>query len=112
MNYDDLYETVKKRFGIVSHEFLFGPNLIQSKEHIWFYAWSSLSTVGLKPASLCHWKSSYRKNPKISDTRKFIVITLKVEQDGFSLGQHFFLLIDLREIFLRFWGVGAKKKLK
>ena len=28
---------------------------------------------------------SYRKNPKISDTRKFDVITLKVEQDGFSL---------------------------
>ena len=27
----------------------------------------------------------YRKNPKISDTRKFIVITLKVEQDGISL---------------------------
>ena len=27
----------------------------------------------------------YRKNPKISDTRKFVVITLKVEQDGFSL---------------------------
>ena len=26
----------------------------------------------------------YRKNPKISDTRKFAVITLKVEQDGFS----------------------------
>ena len=28
---------------------------------------------------------SYRKNPKISDTRKFAVITLKVDQDGFSL---------------------------
>ena len=28
----------------------------------------------------------YRKNPKISDTRKFAVITLKVEQDSFSLG--------------------------
>ena len=28
----------------------------------------------------------YRKNLKISDTRKFIVITLKVEQDGVSLG--------------------------
>ena len=27
----------------------------------------------------------YRKNPKILDTRKFAVITLKVEQDGFSL---------------------------
>ena len=27
----------------------------------------------------------YRKNPKISDTRKFAVITLKVERDGFSL---------------------------
>ena len=26
-----------------------------------------------------------RKIPKISDTRKFAVITLKVEQDGFSL---------------------------
>ena len=25
------------------------------------------------------------KNPKISDTQKFAVITLKVEQDGFSL---------------------------
>ena len=25
------------------------------------------------------------KNPKISDSRKFAVITLKVEQDGFSL---------------------------
>ena len=30
-------------------------------------------------------KSSYRKNPKILDTRKFAVITLKVEQDGLSL---------------------------
>ena len=28
---------------------------------------------------------NYRKNPKISDTRKFILITLKVEQDGVSL---------------------------
>ena len=28
---------------------------------------------------------SYCKNPKISDTRKFAVITLKVVQDGFSL---------------------------
>ena len=27
----------------------------------------------------------YRKNPKILDTQKFIVITLKVEQDGVSL---------------------------
>ena len=27
----------------------------------------------------------YHKNPKISDTRKFAVIILKVEQDGFSL---------------------------
>ena len=27
----------------------------------------------------------YRKNPKISDTQKFAVITLKVKQDGFSL---------------------------
>ena len=29
--------------------------------------------------------NTYRKNPKISDTRKLAVITLKVEQDGFSL---------------------------
>ena len=29
--------------------------------------------------------SQYHKNPKISDTRKFAVITLKVEQNGFSL---------------------------
>ena len=27
----------------------------------------------------------FRKNPKISDIRKFAVITLKVEQDGLSL---------------------------
>ena len=27
----------------------------------------------------------YRKNPKISDTQKFAVITLNVEQYGFSL---------------------------
>ena len=27
----------------------------------------------------------YHKTPKISDTRKFAVITLKVDQDGFSL---------------------------
>ena len=27
----------------------------------------------------------YRKNPKISDTQQFIVITLKVEQNGVSL---------------------------
>ena len=33
--------------------------------------------------TLTHWH--YRKNPKISDTRKFAVITLKVEQDRFSL---------------------------
>ena len=26
----------------------------------------------------------YCKNPKISDTRKFAVITLKFEQDGFT----------------------------
>ena len=26
----------------------------------------------------------YHKNPKISDTQKFAVIILKVEQDGFS----------------------------
>ena len=31
------------------------------------------------------WLGIYRKSPKISDTWKFIVITLKVEQDGFSL---------------------------
>ena len=29
--------------------------------------------------------SEYRKNPEISDTGKFIVITLKIEQDGLSL---------------------------
>ena len=28
---------------------------------------------------------TYHKNPKISDTRKFAVITLKVKDDGFSL---------------------------
>ena len=28
---------------------------------------------------------NYRKTPKISDTRTFAVITLKVEKDGFSL---------------------------
>ena len=28
---------------------------------------------------------AYRKIPKISDTRKFAVITLKVKQDGLSL---------------------------
>ena len=28
---------------------------------------------------------TYRKNPKILDTQKFIVITLKVEQDGISI---------------------------
>ena len=31
------------------------------------------------------WNSGYRKKPKISDTRKFIVITLKIEQNGVSL---------------------------
>ena len=30
-------------------------------------------------------RQTYRKIPTISDTRKFAVITLKVEQDGFSL---------------------------
>ena len=29
--------------------------------------------------------NGYREIPKISDIRKFAVITLKVEQDGFSL---------------------------
>ena len=28
---------------------------------------------------------NYRKTPKNSDTQKFAVITLKVEQDGFTL---------------------------
>ena len=32
-------------------------------------------------------KRTYRKNPKILDSRKFAVITLKGEQDGFSLEQ-------------------------
>ena len=34
---------------------------------------------------LYHSHQIYRKIPKISDTRKFAVITLNVEQDGFSL---------------------------
>ena len=38
--------------------------------------------------SLWECLSTYRKNPKISDTRKFVVITIKVEQDGFSLVMH------------------------
>ena len=29
----------------------------------------------------------YRKTPRNSDTRKFAVITLEVEQDGFTLEQ-------------------------
>ena len=33
----------------------------------------------------CSFCYQYRKNPKISNTREFSVITLKVEQDGFSL---------------------------
>ena len=36
----------------------------------------------------------YRKNPKISDTQKFIVIILEVEQDDVSL--NFVCLIVLR----------------
>ena len=32
-----------------------------------------------------YFSDRYHKNPKILDTRKFAVITLKVEQDGFSL---------------------------
>ena len=31
------------------------------------------------------WNEIYSKNPKISDTWKFAMITLKVEQDGVSL---------------------------
>ena len=31
------------------------------------------------------WSQSYCKNPKILDTQQFAIITLKVEQDGFSL---------------------------
>ena len=31
-------------------------------------------------------KQKYRKMPKNSDTRKFAVITLKVEQGGFTVG--------------------------
>ena len=38
-----------------------------------------------KHALICQTQYMYRKNPKISDTRKFAVITLKVEQDGLSL---------------------------
>ena len=30
-------------------------------------------------------RGSYHRNPKILDTRKYAVISLKVEQDGFSL---------------------------
>ena len=33
----------------------------------------------------CGFTVQYRKNPKISEAQKFAVITLKVEQDGFSL---------------------------
>ena len=33
----------------------------------------------------CLCLSIYRKIPKISDTRKFAVITQNVEQDGFTL---------------------------
>ena len=35
--------------------------------------------------SFCDENENYHKIPKISDTRKFAVIILKVEQDGFSL---------------------------
>ena len=34
------------------------------------------------------WYCKYHKIPKILDTQKFAVITLKVEQDGFTLVMH------------------------
>ena len=41
--------------------------------------------VWLTGRLLCLEVMLYCKNPKILDTQKFAVITLKVEQDGFSL---------------------------
>ena len=50
-------------------------------------AWAN--SVDTEQGSGCSWRiiliRAYHKNPKISDTQKFAVITLKVEQDGFSL---------------------------
>ena len=39
----------------------------------------------LMEPTLLEWESLYHKIPKNSDTPKFAVITLKIEQDGFSL---------------------------
>ena len=60
-----------------------------------FFSWRGSNARAYKAnvdytQKLCQdasWSLLTRKNPKISDTRKFIVITLKVEQDGVSLEQ-------------------------
>ena len=49
--------------------------------------WLFKSCLNLALQLIC-WDNgdlAYCKNPKISDTPKFAVITLKVEQDGLSL---------------------------
>ena len=45
----------------------------------------SVYTMYTFDSTSLHKTSTYRKNPKISDTLKFILISLKVEQDGVSL---------------------------
>ena len=46
-------------------------------------SWSILTFLQSRSPPCSHIISNYRKNSKISDTLKFAVITLKVEQDGF-----------------------------
>ena len=47
--------------------------------------WSQTLKTDFRGSNVIKTKTRYRKNPKISDTQKFAIITLKVEQDAFSL---------------------------
>ena len=49
------------------------------------FAWHQYMVQILFVARVSSQSPIYCKNPKISNTRKFAVITLKVEQDYFSL---------------------------
>ena len=63
------------------------PKLSSDTLLICFAGWSYTSEDRLSYGILEAVNSTlyYHKNPKISDTRKFAVISLKVEQDRFSL---------------------------
>ena len=74
-------------------EIAIGPGFKVSSKTLKYQRIKPVSLIKWVLTSLCHGCSTcgcihmqgYCKNPKISDTWKFAVITLKAEQDGFSL---------------------------